>query len=197
MAGRAAFVRAAAIRIFDLAVSFLARAADHALAHGGEPDGDAGHDPLELEENIAPLIITVHLAAEDPRYVDLRRNILLKLERVVPNITIRLATAGQSVVGSTSEEAYGEIEYSYGGRSDKSRSTSHREILPLIYALAGRPPPTPIAGEEYPGYPLLANASPALAWFLGGLPLLIVIAWWLSRRPPQIAAQLIKDGGQS
>jgi hypothetical protein len=44
---------------------------------------------------------------------------------------------------------------------------------------------------------LLANASPALAWFLGGLPLLIVIAWWLSRRPPQIAAQLIKDGGQS
>jgi len=154
-------------------------------------------DQRALAELREPLIITVHLAAEDPRYVDLRRNILLKLERVVPNITIRLATAGQSVVGSTSEEAYGEIEYSYGGRSDKSRSTSHREILPLIYALAGRPPPTPIAGEEYPGYPLLANASPALAWFLGGLPLLIVIAWWLSRRPPQIAAQLIKDGGQS
>jgi hypothetical protein len=104
---------------------------------------------------------------------------------------------GQSVVGSTSEEAYGEVEYSYGGRSDKSRSTSHREVLPLIYALAGRPAPTPVAGEEYPGYPLLANASPALAWFLSGLPLLIVIAWWLSRRPPQIATQLIKDGGQS
>jgi len=154
-------------------------------------------DQRALAELREPLIITVHLAAEDPRYVDLRRNILLKLERVMPNVTIRLATAGQSVVGSTSEEAYGEIEYSYGGRSDKSRSTSHREILPLIYALAGRPPPTPIAGEEYPGYPLLANASPALAWFLGGLPLLIVIAWWLSRRPPQIAAQLIKDGGQS
>ena len=114
----------------------------------------------------------------------------------MPRVSIRLATMGQSVVGSTSEEAYGEIEYSYGGRTDKSRSTSHREILPLIYALAGRQPPTPIAGEDYPGYPLLANASPALAWFLGGLPLLIVIAWWLSRRPPQIAAQLIEDGGQ-
>src|SRR6516165_1118803 len=154
-------------------------------------------DQRSLANLREPLIITVHLAPEDPRYVDLRRNILVKLERVVPNVTIRLATAGQSVVGSTSEEAYGEVEYSYSGRSDKSRSTSHREILPLIYALAGRPPPTPIAGEEYPGYPLLANASPALAWFLGGLPLLIVIAWWLSRRPPQIAAQLIKDGGQS
>jgi ABC-2 type transport system permease protein len=154
-------------------------------------------DQRALADLREPLIITVHLAAEDPRYVDLRRNILVKLERVMPRVTIRLATMGQSVVGSTSEEAYGEIEYSYGGRSDKSRSTSHREILPLIYALAGKPIPTPIAGEEYPGYPLLANASPALAWFLGGLPLLIVIAWWLSRRPPQIAAQLIKDGGQS
>src|SRR5262249_13724939 len=72
-----------------------------------------------------PLIITVHLAPEDPRYVDLRRNILVKLERVMPHVTIRLATIGQSMVGSTSEEAYGEIEYSYGGRTDKSRSTSH------------------------------------------------------------------------
>jgi ABC-2 type transport system permease protein len=153
-------------------------------------------DQRALADLREPLIITVHLAAEDPRYVDLRRNILVKLERVMPRVTIRLATMGQSVVGSTSEEAYGEIEYSYGGRSDKSRSTSHREILPLIYALAGKPIPTPIAGEEYPGYPLLANASPALAWFLGGLPLLIVTAWWLSRRAPQIAPQLIKEGGQ-
>jgi ABC-2 family transporter protein len=153
-------------------------------------------DQRALADLREPLIITVHLAAEDPRYVDLRRNILLKLERVMPRVTIRLATAGQSVVGSTSEEAYGEIEYSYGGRSDKSRSTSHREILPLIYALARRPALTLVAGEEYPGYPLLANASPTLAWFLGGLPLLTVIAWWLSRRPPRIAPQLIKHGGQ-
>src|SRR5262249_37801329 len=104
-------------------------------------------DPRAPARPRQPLLIPVPLASEDPRYVDLRRNILLKLERVMPNVTIRFATAGQSVVGSTSEEAYGEIEYSYGGRSDKSRSTSHREILPLIYALAGRPIPTPIAGE--------------------------------------------------
>ena len=56
MAGRAAFVRAAAIGILDLAVSFLARAAHHTLARGSEPDGDVGHDPLELEENIAPQV---------------------------------------------------------------------------------------------------------------------------------------------
>src|SRR5262249_805563 len=82
--------------------------------------------------------------------VDLRRNVLLKLERVMPHVIIRLATTGQSMVGSTSEEAYGEIEYSYGGRSDKSRSTSHREILPLIYPLAGKPIPPPIPTHPPP-----------------------------------------------
>src|SRR5262249_6283746 len=124
------------------------------------------------------------------------RNILVKLERVMPRVTIRLATMGQSVVGSTSEEAYGEIEYSYGGRTDKSRSTSHREILPLIYALAGKPVPTPIPREEYPGSPLPATPPPALSWSPGAPPLLIAIAWWRTPRPPQIATLLIKHGGQ-
>jgi ABC-type transport system involved in multi-copper enzyme maturation permease subunit len=154
-------------------------------------------DQRALADLREPLIITVHLTPEDPRYVDLRRNVLAKLERTMPRISVRLATSGQSMVGSASDEAYGEIEYSYGARSDKSRSTSPREILPLIYALAERPIPEPIAGQNYLGYPLLANASPALVWFLGGLPLLVVLAWWCSRRPPQIAAQLIKNGGHT
>jgi ABC-2 type transport system permease protein len=144
-----------------------------------------------------PLIITVHLAAEDPRYLDLRRNVLAKLERALPRVIVRLATAGQSVVGSTSEESYGEIEYSYGGRSDKSRSTSPREIVPLICALAGRPIPTPVGGDEFPGYPLTADGQWALLWFLLALPLLIVGAWWWSRRAPSIPASLLKPGGQS
>jgi len=152
-------------------------------------------DQRALAELREPLLITVHLAAEDPRYVDLRRNVLTKLERVVPLLTIRLATTGQSVVGSTSDEGYGEIDYSYAGRADKSRSTSPREILPLLYALAGRPVPPPAAGEEYPGYPLVAEARPALLWFFGALPLLIVLAWRWLRRAPQIA-QPIKDGDQ-
>src|SRR5262249_808453 len=116
----------------------------------------------------------------------------------MPNVTIRLATAGQSVVGSTSEEAYGEIEYSYGGPSDKSRPTSHREILPLIYPLAGKPTPAPAAAGEDPHPPLLPTPTPPhpLLWSVGGLPLLIAIAWGWSSRPPPIAPQLIKDGGQ-
>jgi hypothetical protein len=164
-------------------------------------------DQRALAELREPLLITVHMATEDPRYVDLRRNVLAKLERVMPHVTVRLATAGQSVVGSSSEESYGEIEYSYAGKSVKTRSTSHREALPLLYGLAGRPIPTPLPGDDYPGYPLVGDGALALPWFLGVLPLLIVAAWWWSRRPPRIPAelskqglikqQLVKNGGQS
>jgi ABC-2 type transport system permease protein len=153
-------------------------------------------DQRAVAELREPLLITVHLAPEDPRYVDLRRNVLSKLERVMPHVTIRLATAGQSVVGSTSEESYGEIEYAYGGKTVKTRSTSHREALPLLYGLAGKPIPTPIPGEDYPGYPLVGDGALALPWFFGALPLPIVVVWWWSRRAPVVPARLIKNGGQ-
>jgi ABC-2 type transport system permease protein len=163
-------------------------------------------DQRALAELREPLLITVHLAPEDPRYVDLRRNVLAKLERVLPRVTIRLAASGQSVVGSTGDEAYGEIEYSYGGRSAKTRSTSHREALPLLYELAGKSIPTPVVGDDYPGYPLIASGQGMLLWFCGALPLLIVIAWWWSCRPPRISpslidakpiqTRLIEEGGQ-
>jgi hypothetical protein len=129
-----------------------------------------------------PLVVTVNLAAEDPRYIDLRRNVLGKLERAMPNISIVLAGVRQDQAGQS--DAYGQIEYVYGGRSDASRSTSPREILPLLYALAGTKPPAPNQGPEYPGYPLVANANVSLLWFFCGLPLLIALAWWRSRLSP-------------
>ena len=149
-------------------------------------------DQRALAELREPLLITVHLAPEDPRYVDLRRNVLAKLERVLPRVTIRLAASGQSVVGSTGDEAYGEIEYSYGGRSAKTRSTSHREALPLLYELAGKSIPTLVVGDDYPGYPLIASGQGMLLWFCGALPLLIVIVWWWSCRAPRIPPRLVE-----
>ncbi|MBR0728653.1 ABC transporter permease subunit [Bradyrhizobium japonicum] len=129
-----------------------------------------------------PLVIRVDLAAEDPRYIDLRRNVLAKLERVVPDVTVILASGRSNIANS---DAYGQIDYAYGDRTDVSRSTSPREILPLLYALAGAKPPAPSLGEEYPGYPLVVSADAALLWFVGGLPLLIVLAWRHIRRLPQ------------
>ena len=67
-----------------------------------------------------------------------------------------------------------------------SRSTSPREILPLIYGLAGLPPPSTLAASDYPGYPLVMDTRWAMPWFFGLLPLAIVIFWWASRRPPKI-----------
>jgi ABC-2 type transport system permease protein len=154
-------------------------------------------DQRELAKFNEPLVITVHLAPEDPRYADLRRNVLAKLERAMPRVNIRLASGGQTIVGSSTDESYGEIEYSYGGRSTRSRSTSHREALPILYGLAGRQIPTPIAGEEYPGYPLVADAQIALPWFFAVLPLSIVLAWWWMSRPPPLPTSLAQDGGST
>jgi hypothetical protein len=129
-----------------------------------------------------PLVITVNLVPEDPRYNDLQRNVLSKLERAMPNVSITLGNSRQESLGRSDD--YGQIEYVYGGRTDVSRSTNPREILPLLYALAGTPPPSPMPGAEYPGYPLVANADGSLLWFFAGLPLLIALAWWRSRQPP-------------
>src|SRR5207247_10959513 len=124
------------------------------------------------------LVVAVHLAPEAPRYLDLRRNVLSKLQRAMPNVTIHLVGGHQIFASGSADEAYGQIEFAYGTRSDATRSTSPREILPVLYALAGREPPAPIAGADYPGYPLAADGKAALAWYFGGLPLLIALVWW-------------------
>jgi hypothetical protein len=144
-----------------------------------------------------PLFVTVHLAAEDPRYADLQRNVLAKLERAMPSVSVTLARPRQGFSGGSSDESYSEVEYVYGKRSDISRSTSPREILPLLYALAGVLPPAPAPGSEYPGYPLVASADAALFWFFGALPLLIVLCWWWVRRPPSVDKSLAHEGGPS
>src|SRR3984893_11763223 len=55
-----------------------------------------------------PLVATVHLAREDPRYADLQRNVLAKLERAMPNMSISLAGERQSIPTNGGAERYGE-----------------------------------------------------------------------------------------
>src|SRR5258705_1602122 len=137
-----------------------------------------------------PLVATVHLAPEDPRYADLQRNVLAKLERAMPNVSIRLSAGQQGLAASIGDDRYGEVGYTYVARADVSRSTSPREILPMLYGLAGASPPAPAPGSDYPGYPLVAGRSVALLWFFVGLPLCIALAWWWSRRlPKQLTAR--------
>jgi ABC-type transport system involved in multi-copper enzyme maturation permease subunit len=142
-----------------------------------------------------PLVVRVNLIPEDPRYLDLQRNVLAKLDRAMPNVSIVIAQGGRNPAGNSADGTYGEVEYAYGGRSDVSRSTSPREILPLLYALAGVQPPAPGGGDEYPGYPLIARADAALWWFVAGLPLLIAFGWWWSRRAPRMKSCSVPEGG--
>jgi ABC-2 family transporter len=157
----------------------------------------AAADQRQLAALKDPLVANVHLAPEDPRYADLQRNVLAKLERAMPNVTIRLAGGRQSLSSNARDAAYGEVEYAYGARSDRSSSTSPREILPLLYGLAGVQSPPPVSAGEYPGYPLMANGYVALPWFFGGLPLLIGLGWWWHRRPPSGNPFPVDEGGPS
>jgi ABC-2 type transport system permease protein len=150
-------------------------------------------DQLALASLAEPLVVTVHLAPEDPRYADLQRNVLAKLERVLRNLSIRLAGGRQSLTTNAGDDRYGEVEYIYGGRSDISRSTSPREILPLLYNLAGVNPAAPAPGGDYPGYPLVARGDLALLWFFCGLPLCIALVWRRSRRLPIDYRKLTKE----
>jgi ABC-2 type transport system permease protein len=150
-------------------------------------------DQRVLASLAGPLLVTVHLAPEDPRYADLQRNVLAKLERVLPNMSVGLAGGRQSLATNAGDDRYGEVEYTYGGRSDISRSTSPREILPLLYGLAGVSRPAPASGGDYPGYPLVARGEVALLWFFCGLPLCIALVWRRSRRLPIDYRKLTKE----
>lgn len=129
----------------------------------------------------APLTVTVHLAPEDPRLADLERNVLGKLARVMPEMETRIVAAG-GVFDLQTEDRYGLIEFDLaapeGMRHAESRSTSPREILPLIFELAGEAPADGSPAPTYPGYPLVADTQAAGVWFFFLFPVLIGLGWW-------------------
>jgi ABC-2 type transport system permease protein len=128
------------------------------------------------------LLVTIHLAASDPRLVDLDRKVLARLKRVMPRVTVRLADPGQvNLFSSAGDEDYGEIVLTYHDKSATTRSTGAGEILPILYELAGVDLPMPgPAGLDEPGYPLVADASYAAIWFYGVQPLGVAALWWFS-----------------
>jgi hypothetical protein len=140
--------------------------------------------------------VSVHLAPEDPRLSDLERNVLDKLDRVMPKLDVRVLGAGgaftvqhstvqhSAVQNSAAQDAdrYGLIEFDLarpdGTRHAETRSTSPREILPLIFDLADVKPTSDASAVTYPGYPLIADARAANGWFFLVLPALIALMGW-------------------
>ncbi len=143
------------------------------------------------------LAITLHLTPEDSRAREFTANVLAKLKRLVPGLTVRWAPTGQAgPFGAAQDEGYGIIAYDYAGRHAESRSNSPREILPLLHELAGiRVTPAELA--PYPGYPLVADARRAEVWFYLVLPALILLAGWLRARSGRLPPHLRSIQGET
>jgi plastocyanin/ABC-type transport system involved in multi-copper enzyme maturation permease subunit len=147
-------------------------------------------DERALRQMDQGLRVSVYLSPTDTRRHDLDRNVLSKLGRSVPNLVVDEPSTGTSgLFGGTPGEQYGKVVYEYQGRRAESRSTTQREILPLLYNLAGlQVQPDPVAA--YRGFTLVADARGLGWWFYALFPALCLAGWWLNQRPPARTGQM-------
>jgi ABC-2 type transport system permease protein len=129
-----------------------------------------------------PLRVTVFLAAEDPRLMDLDRSILSKLRRILPRLDVEYAAHSRAGLFEGASDHYGEVWYELDGRKAMSRSTTEPVVLDTLYKLARITPPAQPEGNNYPGHPLAATPRGAAWIFYGVWPLLIALLWWLRVR---------------
>jgi hypothetical protein len=126
--------------------------------------------------------ITVHLAPDDPRLVDLDRSLISKLQRLMPRVSVVIVEPKRGgLFGAGSDDAYGQVFYEYAGRQEQSRSTNPKEVLPLIFGLARLPIPED-KDWTFAGHPLVADAYLSGVWFYCVLPLLFASALWFTHR---------------
>jgi ABC-2 type transport system permease protein len=136
------------------------------------------------------LTITLLLAPEDSRARELATNVLAKLKRLVPHLTVCWAAFERSGPFAAMQDArYGLVVYEYAGRKAESRSNSPREILPLLHDLAGAQV-APVELRSYPGHPLVANPWLAEVWFYFALPAVLLLAAARSSRVGRVPAHL-------
>ncbi len=138
-------------------------------------------DERGLRQMDKRLTITIHLTQEDGRLYDLEHEVLVKLQRIVPDLKLVFAeTQSAGLFAASGSDNYGLIEYEYGGKQEQSYSNSILEILPLLHGLAGQKvEPDEMLG--YGGHPLVADASWSRWWFYLFLPFLFLLAGRLSR----------------
>lgn len=125
-----------------------------------------------------PLRVTVYLAAEDPRLMDLDRSILSKLQRILPRVDIEYAAHGRTGLFESATDHYGEIWYELDGRKVMSRSTTEPIVLDTLFKLARIEPPPQSDPSGYSGHPLTAEPTGAVWVFYVLWPFAIGLLWW-------------------
>lgn len=133
-------------------------------------------DEAALRRIEQPVMITVHLSAEDPKLSDLERNVLAKLRRVLPHLRVVYAAESRTGLFEGQGESYGEVWYQVGSRKSQLRSTTEPIVLAEIYQLAGMPPPADAGDPPYPGHPLAAAPRGAAPLFFLAWPLAVGLA---------------------
>jgi hypothetical protein len=128
-----------------------------------------------------PLRITVYLSPEDPRLMDLDRNILSKLSRILPDVEIVHAAHSRAGLFEAPGDHYGEVWYEIAGRKSMTRSTTEQIVLDNLYQLAQVPPPVRTA-SEFPGHPLPAAPRGAAWLYYAAWPLATCLAGWVHLR---------------
>jgi ABC-type transport system involved in multi-copper enzyme maturation permease subunit len=139
-------------------------------------------DEQALSEIHRPLHVTVYLAPEDPRLLDLNREVLSKLDRILPGMTIDYAARSRAGLFEGPADRYGEVWYELGGHKVMSRSATEEIVLENIYKLAGIAPPSHRGETEFHGHPLIAEPAGAIWVFYVLWPLVVVVAGWIHFR---------------
>ena len=138
-------------------------------------------DEAALKQIQKPLRVTVNLAAEDPRLMDLERSILSKLKRLLPRVDVEYAANSRAGLFESAEDHYGEVWYELGDQKMMTLSTTEPIVLEELYKLAGITPPKPQDEPQYSGYPLAVRPKGA-AWIFYGLwPAIVCMAWLFIR----------------
>lgn len=140
-------------------------------------------DESALKQIKSPLRIEAHLAAEDPRRVDLERKAFTKLRRTMRRVEVTYVAATTTGLFEQTAAHYGEIWYDLDGRRAMSRLTTAEGVLETIFDLAGIQPPTEPDSEIFRGHPLAVPPKGAAAVFYGIWPALVVAtAFFVLRR---------------
>ena len=132
-------------------------------------------DEAVLRQIRQPLRIVAHLAAEDPRRVDLEQKVFSKLRRVMPRVDVRYVAATSTGLFEQASAHYGEVWYRLGenGVPSMNRITTVESVLETIYGLAGVEPPVE-SGDIFRGHPLAVPPRRAAAVFYGIWPAVVV-----------------------
>jgi hypothetical protein len=139
-------------------------------------------DETALRSIRSPLRIEAHLAAEDPRRVDLERHAITKLRRILPRLQVQYVAATTTGLFEQTAAHYGEIWYELDGQRAMSRTTTADGVLETIFSLANITPPAESDADVFRGHPLAVPPRGAAAVFYGIWPALVVAGAFFIRR---------------